>query len=149
MANVSARNWQTNICAVLLLIAAAHYRTAGAQSVEEGAGTARLSVQLAFDPNQSEHARVFEFFLTGVFAGDRVEWIIDGSTLSLDQRRIVWTIADGRHEVQALVWRAGRPIAESATFAFIVKRCAPAPTATTRRSIGSGPARQAEHCVPP
>ena len=80
------------------------------------------NLNLAFDPRIPAHLQAFEFRMTEVSPGDRVEWILNGKPIALsDEPKYLWPIERGRHSLQAKVHRQGEVIVETDEIPFVVK----------------------------
>jgi penicillin-binding protein 1C len=106
--------------------------TESAEDLSVGPGSARVwltqpspGLNLARDPRIPDEMEAFPFEISGKAQITRIEWWVDGVAMGEtgpEERRFLWPIAAGRHEVQARVWTvaAAEPVV-TASVAFYVK----------------------------
>ncbi|HEU4620103.1 MAG TPA: penicillin-binding transpeptidase domain-containing protein, partial [Gammaproteobacteria bacterium] len=78
-------------------------------------------LRLAYDPRLPADAQVFRFVLDGAAPDDRVDWVVDGETVSCPAPEYRWAVTRGEHRVSAAVRRGGALVAEIPEVAFEVK----------------------------
>lgn len=79
-------------------------------------------LQLAMDPRIPDAQEAFEFLLSGVSAGDAVQWEIDRRERPHTRGgRYLWPLQKGSHQVKATVFRGAHKVHETPTVSFLVK----------------------------
>lgn len=79
-------------------------------------------LKMAIDPRIPFEKQKFELKLSTLGAGDQIEWIVDGNSVTMtDKSSCLWALIKGKHRVKAYIYRDKKKIYEVPEVVFIVK----------------------------
>ncbi|WP_052045855.1 transglycosylase domain-containing protein [Candidatus Paracaedibacter symbiosus] len=79
-------------------------------------------LKMAIDPRVPDEKQKFEFKLTSLSDGDRVEWIVDENFVATTyQATYLWPLIIGKHRVKACIYKGDQIIYQTPEVGFLVK----------------------------
>lgn len=80
-------------------------------------------LQMAIDPRIPMDRQKLAFTLSGLKAGQQVEWILNGQSLGAPEAlsEYLWPLARGRHNLSVKVYEAGATVYRSPEISYLVK----------------------------